>query len=73
MAEAHKEGYRSFAPEWSNLGQGQPEIGDIPNAPTTSQSDRGSRRCLRICPCSRSKTPAAGGREITTIVPIAED
>ena len=33
MAEAHKEGYRSFAPEWSNLGQGQPEIGDIPNAP----------------------------------------
>lgn len=33
MAEAHKEGYRSFAPEWSNLGQGQPEIGLIPNAP----------------------------------------
>ncbi len=33
MAEAHKHGYRSFAPDWSNLGQGQPEIGPIPNAP----------------------------------------
>lgn len=33
MAEAHKRGYRSFAPDWSNLGQGQPEIGPIPDAP----------------------------------------
>jgi aspartate/methionine/tyrosine aminotransferase len=33
MAEAHKKGYRSFAPQWSNLGQGQPEIGVIPHAP----------------------------------------
>ena len=33
MAEAHKQGYRAFAPDWSNLGQGQPEIGDIDGAP----------------------------------------
>jgi aspartate/methionine/tyrosine aminotransferase len=32
-SEAHKLGYRSSDPEWCNLGQGQPETGDLPGAP----------------------------------------
>ncbi len=31
--EAAKRGYRSTDPEWCNLGQGQPETGDLPGAP----------------------------------------
>lgn len=31
--EAMKLGYRMGDPAWSNLGQGQPEVGDIPGAP----------------------------------------
>jgi len=31
--EAMKHGYRMGAPEWSNLGQGQPEVGKIDGAP----------------------------------------
>ncbi|MFM9996091.1 MAG: pyridoxal phosphate-dependent aminotransferase [Phycisphaerales bacterium] len=31
--EAAKVGYRMGDPAWSNLGQGQPEIGEIPGAP----------------------------------------
>ena len=32
-SEAHKLGYRSSDPTWCNLGQGQPETGDLPGAP----------------------------------------
>ena len=32
-SEAHKLGYRSADPSWCNLGQGQPETGDLPGAP----------------------------------------
>ena len=32
-SEAHKLGYRSSDPAWCNLGQGQPETGDLPGAP----------------------------------------
>ncbi len=32
-SEAHKLGYRSADPAWCNLGQGQPETGDLPGAP----------------------------------------
>ncbi|MFP2960947.1 pyridoxal phosphate-dependent aminotransferase [Myxococcus sp. 1LA] len=32
-AEATRRGYRSSDPEWCNLGQGQPETGDLPGAP----------------------------------------
>ncbi|QRK08744.1 pyridoxal phosphate-dependent aminotransferase [Archangium violaceum] len=32
-AEAMRRGYRGGDPEWCNLGQGQPETGDLPNAP----------------------------------------
>jgi aspartate/methionine/tyrosine aminotransferase len=31
--EAAKHGYRSGAPDWCNLGQGQPETGSLPGAP----------------------------------------
>lgn len=31
--EAAKVGYRMGDPSWSNLGQGQPEVGDLPGAP----------------------------------------
>ncbi|HUJ24396.1 MAG TPA: pyridoxal phosphate-dependent aminotransferase [Myxococcales bacterium] len=32
-SEAHKLGYRSSDPSWCNLGQGQPETGQLPGAP----------------------------------------
>ncbi len=32
--EAHARGYRSGHPDWSNLGQGQPETGVLPGAPS---------------------------------------
>ena len=32
-SEAHKLGYRSADASWCNLGQGQPETGDLPGAP----------------------------------------
>lgn len=34
MAEAGKFGYRPGRPDWSNLGQGQPEVGRIEGAPS---------------------------------------
>jgi len=33
MAEAVRQGYRQDHPQWSNLGQGQPEIGQLPGSP----------------------------------------
>jgi aspartate/methionine/tyrosine aminotransferase len=33
MAEAARRGYRYGHPDWCNLGQGQPETGDLPGAP----------------------------------------
>lgn len=33
VAEAMKLGFYNGNPEWSNLGQGQPEVGEIPGAP----------------------------------------
>jgi hypothetical protein len=33
VAEAMKLGFRNGHPDWSNLGQGQPEVGDIEGAP----------------------------------------
>ena len=32
-AEASRRGYRSSDPDWCNLGQGQPETGELPGAP----------------------------------------
>jgi aspartate/methionine/tyrosine aminotransferase len=33
MAEAGRKGYRYGDPDWCNLGQGQPETGELPGAP----------------------------------------
>src|SRR5438128_11874085 len=33
VAEAMKLGFRNGHPEWCNLGQGQPEVGEIDGAP----------------------------------------
>jgi len=33
-SEAHRQGYRSRDPNWCNLGQGQPETGELPGAPS---------------------------------------
>ncbi|MFB6375272.1 MAG: pyridoxal phosphate-dependent aminotransferase [Bradymonadaceae bacterium] len=33
MSEAEKRGYDEAAPDWINLGQGQPETGELPEAP----------------------------------------
>ncbi len=33
VAEAHKLGFRNGHPDWSNLGQGQPEVGPMRGAP----------------------------------------
>src|SRR5256886_11470293 len=33
MAEAQRRGYRPRDPSWCNLGQGQPETGELPGAP----------------------------------------
>lgn len=36
--EAHKRGFWNGHPDWSNLGQGQPEVGPLPGAPPRLQS-----------------------------------
>lgn len=33
VAEAHKRGFWNGHPDWCNLGQGQPEVGEMPGAP----------------------------------------
>ena len=33
VVEASKLGYTAEDPNWSNLGQGQPEVGELPGAP----------------------------------------
>ena len=34
MTEAARKGYRAGDPNWTNFGQGQPEVDAIPGAPT---------------------------------------
>ena len=38
VAEAHKLGFYNGHPDWSNLGQGQPEVGEMAGAPPRIQS-----------------------------------
>ncbi len=33
MTEAGKAGYSAGDPEWTNFGQGQPQVGPLPGAP----------------------------------------
>jgi N-succinyldiaminopimelate aminotransferase len=52
-SEATKLGFSSTDPEWCNLGQGQPETGDLPGAPARVQS-------LVIAPDDQEYAPVAG-------------
>lgn len=54
--EAMKAGWKMGDPAWSNLGQGQPEVGEIPSAPP-----RYSR--LDIDPADHAYGPVEGVRE----------
>ena len=36
MNEARKAGYQPDNPAWSNLGQGQPQTGELPGAPLSA-------------------------------------
>lgn len=38
MAQARKAGYSAEDPGWTNFGQGQPEVGELPGAPARVQS-----------------------------------
>ncbi|MFT7671052.1 MAG: N-succinyldiaminopimelate aminotransferase, partial [Planctomycetota bacterium] len=38
VTEAMKLGFRNGHPDWSNLGQGQPEIGEMEGAPPRIRS-----------------------------------
>lgn len=55
--EAHKVGYVLGDPAWANLGQGQPEVGDIPNAPPRINS-------IHIEPEDHAYGPVAGLDEL---------
>src|SRR3954469_23036821 len=55
--EAMKVGYRMGDPAWSNLGQGQPEVGDITGAPPRFDS-------LRIDPADHAYGPVEGVPEL---------
>lgn len=57
MHEAAKEGFVYGSPEWSNLGQGSPETGEIPGAPPRI-------RQLQLDPSQHSYGPVEGAREL---------
>ena len=52
-SEATKLGFSSFDPDWCNLGQGQPETGELPGAPARVLS-------LGIHPDDQEYAPVAG-------------
>jgi aspartate/methionine/tyrosine aminotransferase len=55
--EAAKVGYRMGDPAWTNLGQGQPEVGDLPGAPARFAS-------LTIDPADHAYGPVEGLPEL---------
>jgi aspartate/methionine/tyrosine aminotransferase len=59
--EASALGYRTGDPEWSNLGQGQPETGPLPGAPPRVES-------LTIDPADHYYAPVAGVPELREAV-----
>jgi hypothetical protein len=50
MAEAAKRGYVAHHPAWANLGQGQPETGDLPGAPPRVAEVRVTSDDLKYAP-----------------------
>ena len=59
--EASARGYRTGHPEWSNLGQGQPETGQLPGAPPRVGA-------IDIDPADHYYAPVAGVRELREAV-----
>ena len=59
--EAHLRGYRSGHADWCNLGQGQPESGELPGAPPR-------REAVTIDPADHEYAPVAGLWEIREAV-----
>src|SRR6188472_881437 len=60
-SEATKLGFTSSDPEWCNLGQGQPETGDLPGAPPRVHT-------LAIAPDDQEYAPVAGLWELREAV-----
>ena len=56
-AEATRRGYRSNDPDWCNLGQGQPETGELPGAPPRVHS-------VPVQVDDQEYAPVAGIREL---------
>jgi N-succinyldiaminopimelate aminotransferase len=52
-AEAHKRGFTPTDPSWCNLGQGQPETGELPGAPARIHE-------VEIDPADQEYAPVAG-------------
>jgi N-succinyldiaminopimelate aminotransferase len=52
-AEAHKRGFTPTDPNWCNLGQGQPETGELPGAPPRIHE-------VEIDPADQEYAPVAG-------------
>jgi hypothetical protein len=61
MAEAARHGYRQEDPEWSNLGQGMPEAGELPGAPPRV-------RQIQITDADQEYAPVAGIWELREAV-----
>ena len=60
-SEATKLGFTSADPEWCNLGQGQPETGELPGSPARVQS-------IAIAPDDQEYAPVAGLWELRETV-----
>lgn len=60
-SEATKLGFSSTNPEWCNLGQGQPETGEIPGSPPRVHS-------VTISPDDQEYAPVAGMNELRDAV-----
>jgi aspartate/methionine/tyrosine aminotransferase len=61
MHEAGQHGFTYDDPNWSNLGQGSPETGPIPNAPPRIES-------IAIAATSQQYGPVAGNRDLCQAV-----
>ena len=61
VAEAHKLGFYNGHPDWCNLGQGQPEVGEINGAPPRISS-------IDIPPEDHAYGPINGTDELRDVV-----
>ncbi len=61
VAEAMKLGFRNGDPDWCNLGQGQPEVGELPGAPPRYDT-------IRLRPQDHAYGPIGGTDELKEAV-----